>query len=76
MKLADYLKANGIPASRFRRLLNIRDRSTLWRWLNGTRIPRAERLQQIEHLTNGQVTAADFQEAPSSDTSAAEGNGP
>lgn len=61
MKLADYLKANGIPASRFRRLLNLRDRSTLWRWLNGSRVPRPDRLRQIEYLTNGQVTAEDFQ---------------
>ncbi len=43
-----------------RRILGVKDRATLWRYLTGMRIPQPKVMQQIIELTNGQVGLRDF----------------
>ena len=60
MKLADWLHARSLTPEQLRRMLGVTNRSTIHRWLDGTRRPGRDRLQQIELLTEGAVTPADF----------------
>lgn len=58
-KLRQYLKENNITQKEFAKLLDV-DVISLWRYLQGTRIPRPKTLKKICELTNGYVTANDF----------------
>jgi len=60
-KLADYIffEMNLTPRE-LRRILGVRDRTTLWRYLTGKRIPQPKMLQKIYEVTDGKVTLKDF----------------
>jgi len=60
MKLADYLYENSMTPGLLRRKLGVTNRSTVWRWLAGERIPQPEMMLKIERLTDGRVTLSDF----------------
>lgn len=60
MKLADYMHANGVTPSTLRKVLGLRSRSSVARYLTGQRIPEPKILQRIIELTRGQVQLADF----------------
>ncbi len=63
MKLADYLYENSMSPSLLRRKLGVTNRSTVWRWLAGDRIPNPPMMLKIELLTEGRVTLRDFLDA-------------
>jgi transcriptional regulator with XRE-family HTH domain len=58
-KLRNYLKVHNIKQCEFAKLLGINN-ITLWRYLQGSRIPRLKIMKKIIELTNGYVTANDF----------------
>lgn len=58
-KLKKYLKNNNITQKKFAELIGV-DKMTLWRYVQGSRIPKPKIMQKIFELTNGQVTANDF----------------
>jgi hypothetical protein len=60
MKLADWLHTRSITPEQLRRMLGVPNRSTIHRWLDGSRRPSPDRLHQIELLTEGEVTRDDF----------------
>lgn len=60
MKLADYLHRNRMTPNDLRRLLGVRRRSTVGRYLTGERIPELRTLQRIIEITGGQVQPVDF----------------
>jgi hypothetical protein len=55
MKLADYLYENSMTPQQFRRMLGVKSRSTMWRWLINDRIPQPQMAKRIEALTGGKV---------------------
>lgn len=57
--LKKYLKNNNITQKDFAELLGV-DKMTLWRYVQGTRIPKPKIMQKIFELTKGEVTANDF----------------
>ena len=63
MKLADWLHTRSLTPEQLRRMLGVTNRSTVHRWLDGTRRPGKDRLHQIELLTEEAVTAADFDDS-------------
>ncbi|MCB9838999.1 MAG: helix-turn-helix transcriptional regulator [Phycisphaeraceae bacterium] len=60
-KLADfiYFEMNMSPRE-LRRILGVKDRSTVWRYLTGKRIPQPRVLQKIYEISGGRVTLEDF----------------
>lgn len=60
MKLADYLYENSMTPQQFRRMLGVKSRSTMWRWLINDRIPQPQMAKRIEALTGGKVRRDDF----------------
>lgn len=58
-KLKEYLKENKITQREFAESLGV-DVMSVWRYIQGTRIPRPKTLKKICELTNGYVTANDF----------------
>ncbi|MEM9167593.1 MAG: hypothetical protein AAGB48_11315 [Planctomycetota bacterium] len=62
MKLADWLHARSLTPEQLRRMLGVPNRSTVHRWLDGSRRPAPDRLHQIELLTEGGVTRLDFED--------------
>lgn len=60
MKLADWLFANRLTPEQLRRMLGVANRTTIHRYCEGSRTPRADLLQQIHEITQGEVTLADF----------------
>lgn len=59
MTLEEYLKAEGMNASAFAKLLNVTP-STVTRWLTTDRKPDLELMVKIEDATGGKVTMRDF----------------
>ncbi|HZW06948.1 MAG TPA: hypothetical protein VFF65_07470 [Phycisphaerales bacterium] len=62
MKLADWMHKNGHTPATMRRLLGVKSRNTVRRWINGARAPEPPMIRRIEELTRGEVTAADFED--------------
>lgn len=60
MKLADYCYMHAITPTQLRRMLGVKCRSTVWRWLTNERKPQPATIAEIEAFSNGQVTEADF----------------
>ena len=60
MKLADYMYKHGITPAQLRRMLGVRSRATISRYLSGDRIPSHKIRLKIQRLTNGQVTLEDL----------------
>lgn len=60
MKLADWLHQRSKTPEQLRRMLGVKNRSTIHRYLSGERRPGREVLDRIEEVTEGQVTEADF----------------
>lgn len=60
MKLADYVFKYKLTPEQLRRMLGVKNRSTVIRWLNNDCKPNQQTIAQIAKLTNGQVTEADF----------------
>lgn len=60
MKLADYMALNHITPRQLRWMLGVSSRSTVMRWVRGERVPTSPMIAQIEALTGGAVTLADF----------------
>lgn len=60
MKLADFMAMHRIAPHHLRRLLGVRSRTTVQRYLRGERIPHPEMMARIERLTRGAVTLTDF----------------
>jgi len=60
MKLLDFLYEMNMTPRELRRILGVRDRTTVWRWLTGKRIPQPRMLLRIEQATGGRVTIKDF----------------
>jgi len=59
MTLAEYLKAEGMNASAFAKLLDVTP-STVTRWLTTDRKPDLNLMVKIETVTLGRVTMRDF----------------
>jgi transcriptional regulator with XRE-family HTH domain len=61
MRLAHWIKQNGITASEFAGRVGV-DKATVSRWLGESEatMPRRETLARIAEVTGGQVTANDF----------------
>src|SRR3954468_6832262 len=62
MTLAEFLRASGLSQRALARRLDVSD-STVSKWLHGRILPDARRLAELERLSGGQVTAADFLQA-------------
>ncbi|MGP1346168.1 MAG: hypothetical protein ACTS3F_05795 [Phycisphaerales bacterium] len=60
MKLADYLDQNELTPGELRRLLGVKSRSTVMRYLSGERKPSPGIMDRINELTGGMVTPMDF----------------
>lgn len=60
MKLADWLHARSMTPEQLRRMLGVKQRSTVMRYLTGDRTPSLELIQLILEITEEQVTLADF----------------
>ena len=60
MKLADYLYENSMTPGQLRRMLGVKNRSTIHRYLLGERVPNPETMLKIAKLTRHQVGLADF----------------
>ena len=59
MKLKTYLTQNAINQSQFAALIGVH-RSTVHRFIEGTRRPDLTTLERIHRVTGGSVTAVDF----------------
>ena len=59
-KLSDWIHERSITPGQLRRMLGVRTRSTISRWLTGQRVPNGAMLAKIERLTEGAVTKVDF----------------
>ncbi|MEL6330387.1 MAG: helix-turn-helix transcriptional regulator [Planctomycetota bacterium] len=60
MKLADWLHARGLTPEQLRRMLGVKNRSTVHRWLSGDRVPSRNWLRALETLTDSEVLKGDF----------------
>ena len=60
MILADWLHEGACTPEQLRRMLGVRSRSTIHRYLTGARVPQHQVLQKIIELTGGRVQLADF----------------
>tara|TARA_Y100000815_G_C13283599_1_gene477915 strand:- start:258 stop:779 length:522 start_codon:yes stop_codon:yes gene_type:complete len=60
MKLADWLHTRSYTPEQLRRMLNVKDRSTIHRWLSGARRPGSAMIQKIADITQDEVTLQDF----------------
>ncbi len=61
MKLADWLFMQSLTPGQLRRMLGV-DRATVHRYLVNKRVPRPDLLNEIERITGGRVTLADFRD--------------
>ena len=59
MRLNDWMQRKGVSAPEFAEKLKIEVRS-VFRYLDGTRMPSRAKMQEINTLTGGMVTANDF----------------
>jgi transcriptional regulator with XRE-family HTH domain len=65
MQLSSYLKKSGVTAAEFAKRIGV-DKTTVYRYIRGERIPNRDALSRIMEETEGAVTANDFfcQSAP------------
>jgi transcriptional regulator with XRE-family HTH domain len=61
MKLKDWLDKEGLTVSEFARLMGS-PQPTVWRYVNGDRMPEKEAMRKITELTKRKVDARDFYE--------------
>jgi predicted transcriptional regulator len=59
MQLGQYLDEHGIDVAAFAAAIRV-DLSTVYRYLSGDRLPRADVLRRIKRATGGKVTPNDF----------------
>lgn len=59
MTLSEYLKSTETTATAFAQMLRVPP-STVTRWLAGSRTPQIRYIPEIEAITGGKVTLADF----------------
>ena len=62
MKLKNYIKQNHIKTKELTNLFGV-SQMTIWRWCEGTAIPRKEAMGKILEWTKGSVLPQDFYEA-------------
>ena len=60
MKLADYMHKHNLTPEQIRRMLGVRSRSTVLRYINHERRPAPDLMDKIEKITNDEVTRVDF----------------
>ena len=60
MKLADWLFESNVTPEQLRRMLGVRSRTTIHRYLTGERTPRKEVVLKIAEITCGRVQLIDF----------------
>ncbi len=61
MQLEEYIINNSLNAASFGRLIGVKSRATVGRYLKG-RVPDKHIINKIAAITNGKVTANDFYE--------------
>lgn len=59
MQLSSYLKKSGVTAAEFAKRIEV-DKTTVYRYIRGERIPNRDALSKIMKETDGAVTANDF----------------
>lgn len=62
MTLSDFMKLNGFSDADLAAIVR-RDRSNVLRWRNGVTKPDFDALVAIEKISDGKVTARDFERA-------------
>lgn len=60
MQLKDWLKQNNLTLAQFADRTSF-SKGAAMKWVSGERFPRMNALIEIERITNGEVTAIDFQ---------------
>ena len=61
MKLKDWLDKEGLTVSEFARRMGT-PQPTVWRYVNGERVPEGEAMRKIAELTKKKVQPNDFYE--------------
>ena len=51
---------NGIGVTALQRLIGVRSPATIYRYLNGTSVPRKRYMLKIGEVTNGEIKPAHF----------------
>lgn len=69
MRLIDYLKEYNVKPSELASESGLHEQ-TIYKYINGERLPRASSLARIKAATNNLVTANDFYESQLSDSEA------
>ena len=64
MKLKDWLDREGLTVSEFARLMG-KPQPTVWRYVNGERVPEGKAMSKIAELTRYKVQPNDFYELAS-----------
>lgn len=59
MRLNQYLVQNKLSATAFSKQIGISN-VAVWKWLNQKCLPSGKHMAQIDHMTDGQVTSADW----------------
>ena len=59
MKLNSYISMTGTPVAEFAEAIG-RAPQTVWRWLNGSRVPSHADMRRIHEATDGAVTPNDW----------------
>lgn len=60
MKLADWLRQNGISARDFGGTIGVRSANTVYRYISGDQIPARNVMREIIRATGGAVMPNDF----------------
>lgn len=60
MNLSDYLRTKKITPAEFGRMLGLKSRASVGRYLTGDRKPADDVMSKIKQVTNGKVTADSF----------------
>lgn len=61
-ELQDYLTRNNLSPTEFGRMLGLKSRASVPRYLKGERKPADSVIKKIKDITNGAVTADSFHE--------------
>lgn len=67
MKLSDFLSSRGIPVAEFATRIGVAEVKTVYRYLDGERIPASQVMARIWVETDGSVGPADFYDLPTGD---------
>jgi hypothetical protein len=62
MQLDQFLENHNVTADQFALEIGASHRATIYRWINGTRIPSPVFMQRIVESTGGKVQPQDFYE--------------